>query len=129
MNLTDKLEGIKIRHDFTWSPDAEAQARGDKRPASVVLDFSNLTLEQVIAHAVRHITYRQLQTKLKAGKELGETHIVLATGERRAMTEGQRDDKLLSKKSPESLERLLIRVEEAVARSKAREAEAKKAKK
>ena len=112
--LNEKLTGIVIEHSYNWSPDAEAKAAGDIRPGTVKLDFSDLTLADVIDHAIRHVTYRQIQPKLKKGLKLEDIVKVTALGTRKSMSEEQRDEKALDKMTPERLRRLLARAEEAL---------------
>ena len=128
IDRTEKLKGIKVVHSYSWSPDADAKAAGDKRPMTTTLDFSELTVDQLIDHALRHITYRQLQPalkKLKKGEVFPDVHIVKATGTRGSMTEEQRDEKALAKMTPARLARLL---ERAVAAGKKAKAEDQKRK-
>ena len=131
IDRTEKLEGIKVVHSYTWSPDQDAKLAGDKRPMTTTLDFSELTVDQLIDHALRHITYRQLQPalkKLKADEKFPEVWKVKATGTRGSMTEEQRDEKALAKMTPERLARLLERAEQAVKRAKAEDQKRKNAK-
>ena len=114
IDMKEKLEGITVVHSYTWSPNQEAKLAGDKRPMTTTLDFSDLTVGDLIDHALRHITYRQLQPKLKklkVGETLPDVVKVVATGTRGSMTEEQRDDKALAKMTPERLARLLDRAE------------------
>ena len=132
IDRTEKLKGIKVVHSYSWSPDAEAKAAGDKRPMTTILDFSELTVNELIDHALRHITYRQLQPALKGlgeGEKFPDVHIVRATGMRRGMTEEQRDEKTLAKMSPARLARLLERAVQAGKRAKAEDQKRKEAQK
>jgi len=123
--LEEKMIGVVVEHGYTWSPDIDAQKAGDIRPGTVKLDFSDLTLSQVLEHATRHVTYRQVQPKLKKGEKLPDVVKVTALGTRRAMTEAQRDEKELAKMhDKERIQRLIDRAEaqlkELKAKSKSR---------
>ncbi len=106
------LKGRKTSVTFNTSTDQEARDAGEHVTKTVSIDWSGCTLEDVLVFAAETVKIRQVQTRIRNGKAVGDTFVASRPGTKAATTPDIKT--LLQTSSPEQKAELLALLQDMV---------------
>ena len=75
MKRNELMTGEKVAITFNTSSDEYERKAGNAVQKTVTIDFSNCTLEDILVFAAETVKIRQIQTRIRTNKAVGDTFV------------------------------------------------------